>query len=220
MKTSNNLPQVTRQHWRTGRAIIIAVSALMLGACVSQGKYNDLVKERDALLKNVSETGEQLSSIKSRTAEQEAMFSKLKHELSSELDSQKLTIRQMKTGINVALPEDILFPSGSANLKANGREVLGKVSEQLSNTDYQIIVSGYTDNIPIKTRRFPTNWDLAAARATNVVRLLEQHNVPADKLMAASFGENQPISSNDTPEGRKLNRRIEIHLRPAASEDE
>jgi chemotaxis protein MotB len=149
------------------------------------------------------------------------MFAKLKKELSSELDSQKLTLRQMKTGISVDLPEDILFPSGSAVLRDSGREVLAKVSEQLVGTNYEIVVSGFTDNIPISgklAQRFPTNWDLAAARATNVVRLLEENKVPSAKLIAASYGENKPVSDNTSEEGRKKNRRIEIHLRPMVQE--
>jgi chemotaxis protein MotB len=149
------------------------------------------------------------------------MFAKLKKELSSELDSQKLTLRQMKTGISVDLPEDILFPSGSAILRDSGREVLAKVSEQLVGTNYEIVVSGFTDNIPISgklAQRFPTNWDLAAARATNVVRLLEENKVPSAKLIAASYGENKPVSDNTSEEGRKKNRRIEIHLRPVVQE--
>ncbi|MCK7579689.1 MAG: OmpA family protein [Chromatiales bacterium] len=149
------------------------------------------------------------------------MFAKLKTELSSELASQKLTLRQLKTGISVDLPEDILFPSGSAVLRDSGREVLAKVSRQLVDANYQIVVSGYTDNVPISgtlAQRFPTNWDLAAARATNVVRLLEENKVPGKKLVAASYGENDPVASNKTEAGRKKNRRIEIHLRPVVKE--
>lgn len=237
-------------------ATLLALCALALGGCVTQGKYDELSKERDtlseqkqaladekealakerqalaeqkqALEQNIAEersklsmTSEELASIKAKAAQQEAMFAKLKKELSSELDSQKLTLRQLKTGISVDLPEEILFASGSAVLHASGREVLAKVSEQLKEANYQIVVSGFTDNIPISgklAQRFPTNWDLAAARATNVVRLLEENQVPADKLIAASYGENSPVADNQSAEGRKKNRRIEIHLRPVVEE--
>ncbi|MDH5648776.1 MAG: OmpA family protein [Gammaproteobacteria bacterium] len=219
------------------RFIATGLCALALSACVSQGKYEQLIMERDNLAeqneqlsKNINEketklslTSEELAAIKAKKKEQEELFTKLKTELSSELDSQKLTLRQMNTGINVNLPEDILFPSGSAELRDSGREVLSKVSEQLNQTSYQVIVSGYTDNVPISgklTKRFPSNWDLAAARATNIVRLLEQNNVPADKLIAASYGENRPVADNSTEEGRQQNRRIEIHLRPVIVETE
>jgi chemotaxis protein MotB len=240
MKASANLSCVIAARVRA--ATLLGMCGLALGACVSQGRFDELTKERDALSqqksaleKSIAEernrsaeernratsTAEELEKIKAKTAEQEAMFAKLKKELSSELDSQKLTLRQLKNGISVDLPEDILFPSGSAILRDSGREVLTKVSQQLLNTDYEIVVSGYTDNVPISgklAQRFPTNWDLAAARATNVVRLLEENKVPSAKLVAASYGENNPVADNKTEAGRKKNRRIEIHLRPVVQE--
>ena len=78
-------------------------------------------------------------------------------------------------------------------------------------------MAGFTDNIPIRgslTKKFPTNWELAGARAASVVRLLEKEGVDKLKLTAVSYGENQPVASNDTPEGRSQNRRIEIRMRP------
>lgn len=247
MKTPGNLLSVVIAYTRN--AALLGLCGLALGGCVSQGKYDDLAKERDALAEQkqalaaqkqaldeqkqaleqsvseernrLSSTNEELESIKAKAAEREAMFAKLKKELSSELDSQKLTLRQLKTGISVDLPEDILFASGSAILRDSGREVLAKVSEQLKDANYQIVVSGFTDNVPISgklAQRFPTNWDLAAARATNVVRLLEENKVPGSKLVAASYGENSPVANNRSAEGRKKNRRIEIHLRPVVQE--
>jgi chemotaxis protein MotB len=244
-------------------AALFGVCGLALGGCVSQQKYDDLARERKALVdkkqsleQSVAENqnrlastsaelatmrakaaeneallveqqsrlalaNEQLESIKARAAEQEAMFSKLNQELSSEVENQTLTIRQMKNGISVDLPEEILFRSGSATLRKSGREVLAKISEQLKDANYQIVVSGFTDNKPILgklARRFSSNWDLAAARATNVVHLLQENNVPATKLVAASYGENNAVANNDTEDGRKQNRRIEIHLRPVVQE--
>ena len=244
--TGNSAIRLTRRtSLSTGRPLLLtALCALVLGGCVSQGKYDALMKEHTALRdsnstlsknfaeeKNVSqEKAEQtaqlqkeLDAIKAKAEEQKATYAKLVKELSGELDTRKLTIQQMKTGINVNLTEDILFPSGSATLRDSGREVLAKVAGQLQKVPYQIIVSGFTDNLPIKgnlATRFPSNWDLAAARATNVVRLLEQQKVPASKLVAASYGENQPVADNATEAGRKQNRRIEIRLRPVVLESE
>jgi len=216
----------------TKRVLLCTVAAgLVLSGCVSQSKFDELLKERDGLLsqkqgleKDVAEhrsklssTSEELEAVKAKAAEQEEMYAKLKKELSSELDNKQLTLRQLKNGISVDLPEDILFPSGSADLREGGRVVLAKVSTQLKDIKYQIMVSGYTDNEPISgklAQRFPTNWHLAAARATNVVHLLEQSKVPAKKMVAMSYGDNNPVATNKTPEGRKKNRRIEIHLRP------
>ena len=244
--TGNSATRLTRRTNITGhRSILLtALCGLILGGCVSQGKYDALMKEHAALRdsnsalsknfaeeKNVSqEKAEQtaqlqkeLDAIKAKAEEQKATYAKLVKELSGELDTRQLTIQQMKTGINVNLAEEILFPSGSATLRDSGRDVLAKVAGQLQKVPYQIIVSGFTDNLPIKgnlATRFPSNWDLAAARATNVVRLLEQQKVPASKLVAASYGENQPVADNATEAGRKQNRRIEIRLRPVVLESE
>ena len=227
-----------------GHFLLTALMGLTLAGCVSSGKYDALKKEHEALLdsnktlsRNIAEEKtisqekaeqsarlqQELDVIKAKAEEQKATYAKLVKELSGELDTRKLTIQQMKDGINVNLTEDILFPSGSATLRDSGREVLNKVAEQLQQVPYQIIVSGFTDNLPIKgslASRFPSNWDLAAARATNVVRLLEQQKVPAVKLVAASYGENQPVADNATDAGRKQNRRIEIRLRPVVIENE
>jgi chemotaxis protein MotB len=231
---------------------LVGLSITMLGGCVTQGSYDELMKERNALIdqnsklaKNYAEekgigrqkseeserlkqvldntsqelsaSNEELASIQSKADEDKALYAKLVKELSGELDTNKITINKLKNGINVSLTEDILFASGSARIRKTGQDVLGKVGKQLEKVPYQIIVSGFTDNIPIKgklAKRFPSNWDLAAARATSVVRLLEKNNVPSEKLIAASFGENQSVASNDTAEGREKNRRIEIRLRP------
>jgi chemotaxis protein MotB len=249
---NTTLRNARRLTLRGGRHLLLtALCGLTLAGCVSSGKYDALMKEHEALTKeqealrdtnttlsqtiteekNVSkEKAEQsarlqaeLDAIKAKAEEQKATYAKLVKELSGELDTRKLTIEQMKNGINVNLTEDILFPSGSATLRESGRDVLAKVAEQLQSVPYQIIVSGFTDNVPIKASlaaRFPSNWDLAAARATNVVRLLEEQKVPAVKLVAASFGENQPVADNETEEGRKQNRRIEIRLRPVVMENE
>lgn len=226
------------------RVFFLILCGALLGGCVSQGKYDALMKDYDtlrasnsSLAQNITEEKtlsrekaaqserlrQELDAIKAKAEEQKATYAKLVKELSGELDTRKLTIQQMKTGINVNLTEDILFPSGSAILRDSGRDVLAKVAGQLQEVPYQIIVSGFTDNLPIKgslSKRFPSNWDLAAARATNVVRLLEEQKVPASKLVAASYGENQPVADNATAEGRKQNRRIEIRLRPVVLENE
>ncbi len=124
-------------------------------------------------------------------------------------------------GVNLNLPEGILFDSGSADVKKTGEAVLQKVAKELKAISYQTIVGGFTDNVPISKRlaqQFPSNWDLAASRATNVARMLEGSGVPKGRLVVVSFGENQPVAPNDTVEGRAQDRRIEIRLRPVVVE--
>lgn len=152
---------------------------------------------------------------KAMTAQE--LYDRLANKMATELKSKQITIQQMQSGVSVNLPEAVLFDSGSALVKQTGETVLNKVGKELVDVPYQTIVGGFTDNVPISARladKFPSNWDLAAARATSVVRILENVGVPKVRLVAVSLGENQPIASNDTAGGRAQNRRIEIRLRP------
>ena len=101
-----------------------------------------------------------------------------------------------------------------------GRNILNTVAARLAESDYTIEVLGHTDNIPIKgllTQKFPTNWELAGARAAQVVRIFLEAGVAGDRLRATSRAQYEPVASNDDEEGRGLNRRIEIRLRPSES---
>jgi len=216
-------------------AIIFGVVSF---GCASQSNYDALVKENVELKNNLklaqnreadTEKGRQqtkkeldltsevlvMTAVKARS--QEEAYNKLVNGLSKELVAKQITVSQMKSGVNVNLTEGVLFSSGSANVSAAGRAVLEKVSAELADMPYQTIVAGFTDNAPIGGKlaeKFPTNWDLASARATEVVRILENTGLPGTRLVAVSFGENQPVATNETPDGRKQNRRIEIRLRP------
>ncbi len=178
---------------------------------------SDTSAELEAKQAALAETTQKLQATAEYMQKTDKLYDDLVKELSSELDAKSIKIKEMKDGVNVNLAQDILFPSGSATLNESGKEVIIKVSKKLKDIPHQVIVAGFTDNIPIRgslTKIFPTNWELAGARAASVVRLLETQGVDKNKLTAVSFGENQPVESNDTAEGRSQNRRIEIRLRP------
>ena len=119
----------------------------------------------------------------------------------------QITDKQIK--INIAAP--VLFTSGKAKLGKAASDVLAPVAQVLNKLPNDIIVEGHTDNVPIKSGDYPTNWELSAARADAVVELLAaKYAVPQERLIAAAYGENRPVAGNDTPAGRALNRRIEI----------
>jgi chemotaxis protein MotB len=233
------------------RVLLMFVSGciVVLTGCVSQGNYDAVVKERDELAKQnralqtnmkltrnekeavkkelevtstaLAITTEELADTKVEVVTSAALYDKLTNQLASELQSKQITIEQMQSGVNLNLPEGILFDSGSAEVKKTGEIVLHKMAKELWDVPYQTIVVGFTDNVPVSKRlaeKFPSNWDLAAARATNVVRMLEESSVPKERLVVVSAGENQPVASNDTVEGRAQNRRIEIRLRPVIVE--
>jgi chemotaxis protein MotB len=109
------------------------------------------------------------------------------------------------------LASQILFASGSATLRPEGREVMLNLGNSFKDLDHNVEVQGHTDNVPISTAQFPSNWELSTQRATNVVRILQDEcGVLPTRLRSTGFGEYQPISDNATPEGRQNNRRIDI----------
>ena len=120
------------------------------------------------------------------------------------------TITRRGLVVNV-LTDKLLFSSGSATLKNEGEPLLTEVAN-LINLDqtHPIVVEGYTDDEPIDTPQFPSNWQLSTARATTVVQYLIAHNVDENRLGAAGYADMHPLASNSTPDGRALNRRVEI----------
>lgn len=113
-------------------------------------------------------------------------------------------------GLVVSIQETLLFASGSAEMSSYAREILNKISTVLVGTSNQIKVEGHTDNLPIHTSQFPSNWELSVIRATNVVQLLQNEGIATNQLSAAGYGEYRPVATNDTEAGRGKNRRIDI----------
>ena len=145
-------------------------------------------------------------------------YTSLVGEMSEEIKKGEITITQLKDKLSVNMVEKILFDSGSAEIKKDGKKVIDRVAEILAKvTDKQIRVEGYTDNVPISPRlavRFPTNWELSTTRATTVARYLQDKGIEPALLSAAGYSEYRPVALNDSDEGRAKNRRIEISLIP------
>ncbi|MCW3071284.1 MAG: OmpA/MotB domain protein [Bacteroidetes bacterium] len=132
----------------------------------------------------------------------------------------ELTVYMKDGKVYVSMSDKLLFKSGSPDVEAKGKEALKKLAEVLNkNSDVSIAIEGHTDNVPIRTAMFKDNWDLSAARATNVVRLLtDEYGMDARKLTAAGKGEFSPVADNSTAEGKAKNRRTEIVLSPKLDE--
>lgn len=114
-------------------------------------------------------------------------------------------------GLVMRLTDNILFDLGRAELSAEGIPFLKKLAFLLADISHFICIEGHTDNLPIHTKRFPSNWELSTTRAVNVLRyFLEQGNISSERLSAVGFGEFKPLFPNDTPENRLKNRRVEI----------
>ncbi len=176
---------------------------------------DDLSQARSAL-----ET--QLQAAREREEQQRARLESLRSMVTQFRDmiaAGQLRVRIVRGKMVVELPESVLFDSGSAELKENGQATLEKVAQvlgQIKNRD--LLVAGHTDNVPIRSRRYPSNWELSAGRGVVVARFLSDHGVTATRLAAAGYADTQPIGSNDTDEGRAQNRRIEIVLMPNLDE--
>jgi chemotaxis protein MotB len=143
-----------------------------------------------------------------------AALTKVADEVARALDDlvkQDLVVmRRSEFWIEVEIKTDILFPSGSAQLAPNAIDVLQRLGNALAPYPNPIRVEGHTDNKPIKTVAFYSNWELSAARAGSVVRVLQSRNVNPDRLAVIGYGEQRPVQSNDTEQGRNANRRVVV----------
>jgi chemotaxis protein MotB len=127
--------------------------------------------------------------------------------------SDDITTSIDERGLVVSLNDTILFDLGSADIKADARQRLISIGAALNTLENYIRVEGHTDNLPIRSGRFASNWELSAVRATTVVRLMvDSANVAPDKLSAVGYGEYKPVADNSTMEGRAANRRVDIIL--------
>jgi chemotaxis protein MotB len=141
----------------------------------------------------------------------------LVRDLQGEVATGRIVIEQLREGLRVNLAQEILFPLGSSDLGAEGEAVLRKVAERLASLPNRIEVEGHTDDLAIRgalAQQYPTNWELGGARPARVVRLFASAGIDPARLRAVSLGETQPLASNEAPEGRARNRRIEIRLVP------
>ena len=189
-----------------------------------------LAEQKAALERQVAAVTAQLADMEKRaaalTTEKDEEINRLKgtyddlvKDLKGEIAKGQIKVTQARNKLSVQLVEKILFDSGKAEIKPEGREVLNKVGSILKTVNgKQIQIEGYTDSIPISgalRRQFASNWELSTQRATTVVRFLQESTgVDGKYLSAVGYGPFRPTATNDTPEGRAENRRIEIVLTP------
>lgn len=178
------------------------------------------LEKKEALLQAREKRLKELEGI---TRRQDSIVTALNNTVKNALlgfKSDELSVEMKNGKVYVSMSDKLLFKSGSASVEDKGKEALKKLAEVLSkNQEIDILIEGHTDNLPIKTAVFKDNWDLSAARATGVVRLLtEEYKMPATRLTASGRGEYSPVASNETVEGRAKNRRTDIILTPKLDE--
>jgi chemotaxis protein MotB len=181
--------------------------------------------EKDALQAKVNELQAKMNELSQKAEKAEQLekatktYEDLTKKLEKEIQEGQVQITEMKNRLTMTMVDKILFPSGSAEISKDGKKVLDKVIAILKDVkDKRIQVEGHTDNVRIVSslkKKFPTNWELSTARATEVVRYLQEAGGIAPKLLSATgYSEYQPVAPNDTDEGKHKNRRIEIVLLP------
>ncbi|OGS98780.1 MAG: flagellar motor protein MotD [Gallionellales bacterium RIFCSPLOWO2_12_FULL_59_22] len=178
-------------------------SAPPAGVMVNQQEQmlGTLVDRRTALL------GEQQRKIQERMKN---LTSGLSQVMAPLINQRAVSINQTKRGVVVDISASTLFGTGEAVLQQGAREVLREVAVVLSKEELSIEVEGHSDDVPIATAQFPSNWELSSARASSVARLLIDNGVPAKHLAVVGLAENQPVAPNDSAENRAKNRRVAI----------
>ena len=183
-------------------AMWLALSAaLIAGGCVSDQKYNAEVAQVGTL------------------SAQDKTYQQLNQSLAAEVKSDQVQIQKLQNQLKVTVLNELLFSEGGWTLNRQGEEALTKIAPTLAALQgQQVIVEGFTDNEPIGPAlraRFPSNWELSSARATDVVRYLASKGVPPNLMSAQGFGDSRPVASNETAAGRAKNRRVEIVIAAA-----
>jgi chemotaxis protein MotB len=198
---------------RDARILALENKLKSLGQDVSR-----LETERSGLGGELEQANKRMEELRKAQAQAEAraaQFRKLVTQFKSLTDAGKLQVEIRENRMIVRLGDKILFDPGKTELKPEGKDALNQVTavlKDLANRNYQ--VAGHTDNIPIKSKKFRSNWDLSTARAVEVVNFMVAGGLDAKRLSAAGYADQSPVAPNDTTENKAKNRRIEITLVP------
>ena len=176
----------------------------------------DRLVELQALVDELSKSKKKLEAAKVELEKKSGEYEQLASSLRGEIEAGRIELMELRGRTTVKMKDKILFASGSATIGPDGKGALRKVADALRGMQGKVIrVEGHTDNVPTGTTGpFPSNWELSTARALAVVHFFQDVGVDPTRISGAGFAEFQPIAPNDTPEGRSLNRRIEIVLVP------
>ncbi len=185
-------------------------------------QVNQSIDNKTEALSNATQGFQKLQStldqIRVQKEREAAEFAALKKRLEQELNQTQVKVTQLKNQMRVInLSSEVLFNSGSAEIKPAGQKVLALIASTLNNySNRQVFIEGHTDDIPMsQNSTYGSNWELSSARAISAVKILQENNqVAPERLKVVGHGEFKPVTSNETEEGRRLNRRIEIKLLP------
>jgi chemotaxis protein MotB len=200
-----------------------AINAKLRGELERLGKNVDaMLQEKGTIAKALEDAKGRLEELRTAQAAAEAraeLFQQFVQKLRKLIDAGQLKVGTRAGRLVIQLPNDVLFDSGQKSLKPMGKEALGQLAKVLVTVPGRAFqVAGHTDNVPIQTPRFASNWELSTARAVEVVKLLVSQGINPRALSAAGYGEFDPVAMNDAADGRAKNRRIELTLQPRLDE--
>jgi chemotaxis protein MotB len=207
---------------KTGLKIVLTlliVPGLLLTGCSNK----KLMEQKDA---QISALQDELDQLETQVSDEQARNAKLQSDLDNALSDMRRKEQvwmQEKEGLmEITLDGEVTFASGSTRLTSEGKEMLNTIWDVLQNyPDRDVLIEGHTDNVPIAPQfqyRYYSNWELSSARANSVLQyVLQKYGVDPNRLCAVGNGEYHPIASNDTEDGRRMNRRVVITVGPSPS---
>ncbi|MDD3087161.1 MAG: OmpA family protein [Candidatus Omnitrophica bacterium] len=190
------------------KGLLVFVLSFALAGCtfiIQKGRRSDALK--------IEELSNQLDEL----AQAKRL---LEERLGKEISDKQIKLQMMEKGLVITVVGDLLFDSGKAQIRQEAYPLLDKVSRILKDNmgGFNIGIEGYTDNVAIKHSSWKSNWELSTARSLSVLHfLVNEKGISPERLSAIGFGEYRPVATNDTREGRKLNRRVEIVIQPKVS---
>ena len=186
-----------------------------------EGTNAAMIADKARLQASVEDMRAALAELSRRKAAADARmaeFRTLLERFASLIDAGKLRVKMVDGRMVVELASDVLFASGSASLSKDGESSIDEVAGVLASIpERRFQIEGHTDDVPIRSSAYPSNWELASGRALTVLKRMVAGGMPTARISAASFGEFKPARPNDTPEGKAANRRIEIVVLPDLS---
>lgn len=227
IRVDSNSEERSAPHWMVTFAdmmfLLLAFFVLLFSfSSIQQSKFSELAGSMRGAF-GVLSSGDTIrihdqasvpSAEEIRIAVQHGLMLSGLEELSARISpsGEQMQIVSTADEVRIRLSDQLLFDSGSDSLQPAAHLVLDDLGELLNSVESEVIVEGHTDDVPIRTARFPSNWELASGRALTTVRELNDRGIAADRLSATSFGEFRPITSNQSAEGRAINRRVEMRV--------
>ena len=205
---------------------LLGCAVIALSGCVSQGKYDQAVAETELTRAQLDQKnlqlqteGEQHEHTKGNLATTRAVYKDTVHRLQRQIDAGDVQVEIRDGRMVLDLPNDLLFDTGSVDIKpAAGKDLYAVADVLKSFPDRQFQVAGHTDDVPINNSQYPSNWELSTARAVKVIHYLGDRGVKPEQLSAAGYADVDPVAKDSSPEGRKQNRRLQITLQPNITE--